>query len=160
MIVLIRLALLGAMAWLTYKDIQMKGIQYRFFTVWGAYSTLLFFFLMFIVSIQKLVDHIKYERASDKEKQARSILKDRTWWSLNAFTAFWFHWCFNSEFVITACFWIWLWVVGTDVSKLSSEQVRAKLAYDLFKDPENYDHSLPLALLVVEYSINNIPFIW
>ena len=38
--------------------------------------------------------------------------------------------------------------------------MRDKLIFDLFKDVENYDHSLPLALLLVEYSINNIPFTW
>lgn len=49
---------------------------------------------------------------------------------------------------------------GTDVSKLSGEQVRDKLVFDLFKDVENFDHSLPLALLLIEYGINNIPFTW
>lgn len=47
---------------------------------------------------------------------------------------------------------------GADVSKLSNEQFLEKLMYDLIMDPENYDYSLPFALLLVEYAINNIPF--
>ena len=65
-----------------------------------------------------------------------------------------------SELTITLYFWVWLWVFGTDVSKLSGAQVRSKLVNDLFKDVENFDHSLPLFLLLVEYAINNIPFTW
>lgn len=57
-LVLIRGLEFAAMVWLTYKDITMKGIQYKFFTVWGAYSTLVFFGLMLIVSLQKMAEHI------------------------------------------------------------------------------------------------------
>ena len=81
-------------------------------------------------------------------------------WYLDSFTAWMFQWSLISELTIAFCFWVWLWVFGTDVSKLTSEQVKNKLIFDLFKDVENYDHSLPLALLLVEYSINNIPFTW
>lgn len=84
----------------------------------------------------------------------------RQFWYLDGFTAWLFQFCLISELTITFCFWVWLWVCGTDVSKLSGEQVRNKLVYDLFKDIENFDHSLPLLLLLIEYAINNIPFTW
>lgn len=62
--------------------------------------------------------------------------------------------------MITFCFWLYLFVLGTDVSKMSSQQVRNKIVFDLFIDVENYDHSLPMALLLIEYCINLIPFQW
>ena len=76
------------------------------------------------------------------------------------FTAWFFQWAFISELVITFCFWLYLFVLGTDVSKMTSQQVRNKIVFDLFIDIENYDHSLPMALLLAEYSINLIPFSW
>lgn len=88
------------------------------------------------------------------------MLNRRDFWYLNSFCAWLFQWCLYSELCITFCFWSWLYIFGTDVSKLSGEQVRQKLVFDLFKDIENFDHSLPLALLLFEYSVNNIPFKW
>ena len=43
---------------------------------------------------------------------------------------------------------------------MSTEQFERKLIYDLFLDIENYNHSLPLLLLSIEFMINNIPFEW
>lgn len=52
MLVIIRALLFGVMVWLTYKDITTpKGIQYKYFSTWVAYSTLVFFFLMLIISM-------------------------------------------------------------------------------------------------------------
>jgi len=43
---------------------------------------------------------------------------------------------------------------------MSRDQIYAKLNYDLFEDVENYNHSLPLVLLLLEFCVNNIPFQW
>lgn len=48
--------------------------------------------------------------------------------------------------------------MATDVSKLTTKQLHDKIIFDLFTDISNYDHSVPLIMLLVEYSINNIPF--
>ena len=136
-----------------------------YYTTWGAYSTLILFFLLILVSIQKFHDHSRFLKLREssnyqenQEKFVNSIFKSDP--LLFKLTAWFFQWAFISELVITFCFWLYLFVLGTDVSKMSSQQVRSKIVFDLFIDVENYDHSLPLALLLLEYSMNLIPFYW
>jgi hypothetical protein len=42
-----------AMCWLTYEDLRTKGLKYAFFTTWGAYATLVAFFLLLMCSLLK-----------------------------------------------------------------------------------------------------------
>ena len=35
-----------------------------------------------------------------------------------------------------------------------------KIIFDCFKDITNYDHSVPLIIMLIEYCINNVPFLW
>ena len=67
-----------------------------------------------------------------------------------------FQWAFLCELTLTLLFWIYLWVICTDMTNMSWETFFDKLNYDLFYDVENYNHSVPVALLMVEFLINNI----
>ena len=62
--------------------------------------------------------------------------------------------------MIVFVFWFYLFVFLTDVAHMTSGQLLHKIYYDLFQDVGNYDHSLPCALLLVEYFMNNIEFTW
>ena len=61
-----------------------------------------------------------------------------------------------SELTITLLFWLNLWVCDTDINSMSRQQIKEKLYYDLFEDVENYNHSLPIVLLIMEFVVNNI----
>ena len=41
---------------------------------------------------------------------------------------------------------------------MSRQQIKEKLYYDLVLDVDNYNHSVPLLLLLAEFCINNIQF--
>lgn len=111
----------SAMVWLIYKDVMMKGVQYQYFTAWGAYSTMVFFGLQLIISLQKVSEQEQFYRCSDRRALVEDMLKKRDFWYLNSFTAWLYQWCLISELTIACCFWAWLWVFGTDVSKLTGE---------------------------------------
>ena len=89
-LVLIRGLAFATMVWLTYKDVSMKGFQYRFFTNWGAYSTLVFFGLMLIVSLQKLTEHANFSRSNERRGIVEEMLNRRDFWYLDSFTAWFF----------------------------------------------------------------------
>lgn len=63
-----------------------------------------------------------------------------------------------SELVLCTYFWVYIWCMATDVHKMTKQEILTKIWYDLIVDLGNYDHSLPLILLIVESFINNIPF--
>lgn len=86
------------------------------------------------------------------------IKLDNSW--LYKSTAFLFQWAILCEATLTLLFWVYLWVIATDTAHMSNDQIWDKLRYDLFEDTENFNHSIPLALLLVELMINNIPFYW
>lgn len=65
-----------------------------------------------------------------------------------------------AQSMVVFVFWFYLFVFLTDVAHMTSGQLLHKIYYDLFQDVGNYDHSLPCALLLVEYFINNIEFTW
>lgn len=46
------------------------------------------------------------------------------------------------------------------MKKLTRKQLNDKIYFDLIDDVTNYDHSMPMAMLLIEYAINNIPFTW
>mmetsp|Transcript_16048 Transcript_16048/g.27063 ORF Transcript_16048/g.27063 Transcript_16048/m.27063 type:complete len:173 (-) Transcript_16048:71-589(-) len=62
------------------------------------------------------------------------------------------------ELIITFCFWLYLLFFATDLTKMSRDQIKHKIWFDLIQDVENYDHSVPVFLLLVEYALNNIPY--
>ena len=41
----------AAMIWLIFKDAERKGVELKYFTVWGAYSTLIYFGLAVVISL-------------------------------------------------------------------------------------------------------------
>jgi hypothetical protein len=61
-----------------------------------------------------------------------------------------------SELTLTLLFWLYLWFCATDYNSMSRQQIKEKLYYDVFEDVDNYNHSLPLVLLMVEFLVNNI----
>ena len=68
--------------------------------------------------------------------------------------------CMITELVIIAAFWFCLYFYMTDVSHMTASQLAHKIWYDLLQDSGNYDHSIPMGLLLLEYFINNIEFTW
>ena len=140
------------MAWLVHEDIRIKhGLHYQKYTVWGEISTLVVFFLLTLCSLEKYAKQINKENG-------QIVKLDNTW--LYKSTAFLFQWAILCEATLTLLFWVYLWVIATDTAHMSNDQIWDKLRYDLFEDTENFNHSIPLALLLVELMINNIPFYW
>lgn len=62
------------------------------------------------------------------------------------------------ELTLTLIFWIWIYYFETDWSWMTRSFMLEKIYYDTLHDVENYNHWLPLALLMIEYWINNIRF--
>ena len=62
------------------------------------------------------------------------------------------------ELTVTFCFWTFLEIINTNLTKMNTKQIEKQLIHDLFVDVENYNHSVPLLLLSIEFMINNIPF--
>lgn len=120
-LVLIRALLFGVMIWLTHLDIKRGGIKFKFFSVWGAQSTLYTTFLFLLVSLQKVYEQAKFQRSTDRAALAEEMVKQRNWWYFNSFTAWMFQFSFISELSITICFWVWLFVLDSDMSKMSSK---------------------------------------
>jgi len=140
------------MAWLVHEDIRIKhGLHYQKYTVWGEISTLVVFFLLTLCSLEKYAKQINKENG-------QVVKLDNTW--LYKSTAFLFQWAILCEATLTLLFWVYLWVIATDTAHMSNDQIWDKLRYDLLEDTENFNHSIPLALLLVELMINNIPFYW
>jgi hypothetical protein len=71
-----------------------------------------------------------------------------------------FQWALLCELTLTLLFWLYLWVVCSDLSSMTRDQFLDKLRYDLLEDVENYNHSIPVVLLLAEFWVNNIPFSW
>lgn len=75
-------------------------------------------------------------------------------------TAIFFQWAVLSELVIVHCFWIYLYLYEANLQSLPIRDIKQKLYFDMIVDVFNYDHSLPMLLLIIEYFVNNIPFQW
>jgi len=43
---------------------------------------------------------------------------------------------------------------------MTTKQLNDKIYFDVITDLTNYDHSMPILMLIIEYGINNIPFTW
>ena len=61
---------------------------------------------------------------------------------------------------MSTIFWIYLWTMATDTSVMSHDEIIKKIIYDVFIDIGNYEHTLPVFLLLIEFFINNIIFCW
>lgn len=147
------------MAWLCYTDVKLKhGLNYQKYTVWGEFSTLLSFFLLTLCSIEKYIKNLQFESNPAATKAGSSQLLENG--ILYKVSAFMFEWAFLCELTLTLLFWVYLWVICTDMTNMSWPQFFEKLNYDLLEDVENYNHSLPVVLLALEFWVNNIPFTW
>ena len=154
-----RFTCFSIMAWLCYTDVKLKhGLHYEKYTVWGEISTLISFFLLTLCSIEKYIKNMQYvaNPAATRAGSAQ-LLENGT---LSKLTAFIFEWAFLCELTLTLLFWIYLWFICSDISSMSWEVFFDKLHYDLLLDTENYNHSLPVVLLMMEFCVNNIPFTW
>jgi len=71
-----------------------------------------------------------------------------------------FQWALLCELTLATIFWVYLWTMATDTSVMSHDEIIKKLIYDVFLDVGNYEHTLPVVLLLIEFCINNIIFCW
>lgn len=71
-----------------------------------------------------------------------------------------FQWAFLCELTLVTIFWFYLWVMETDTSTMTHQEVVNKIIYDVFIDVGNYEHTVPVFLLLIEFCINNIIFCW
>jgi len=139
-------------SWLVYEDVKIKhGLHYEKYTVWGEVSTLAVLFLLTLCSFEKYTK-LQYKEGGKKVSLDNSFL--------HRITAFLFQWAILCESTLTFLFWAYLWGIMTDTAHMTSKQIKEKLYYDIYLDVSNYNHIIPLALLLVESLINNIPFWW
>ena len=75
-------------------------------------------------------------------------------------TALTYQWSFLAEITLTTVIWAINLLIDTDLDSMSYEQLQDKLYFDIVEDEENYNHWLPLVLLLIEFYINNIGFSW
>lgn len=141
-LVVIRVTLLSLITWNIHVDYSIKKrIALEKLTVWGEISTFLTFFLLTTCSIIKM-----------KKLAAPDFLFK--------LTAFVFQWTLLVEITLTVVVWAVNLLIDTDLEHMSTEQLEAKLYFDIVVDLDNYNHWLPLVLLLIEWHINNIPFSW
>lgn len=111
-LILIRAIFVAIMSWMIYEEIHLKGrLQLEKFTIWGELGTFTVFLLLMLCSIEKYHKHLKY----DEEQQSNS----RNIWLYRS-TAVLFQVIFISELVLCTYFWIYIWVMATDVHKMTS----------------------------------------
>jgi hypothetical protein len=108
---------------------------------------------MVVISIVNLIDRNSFRKGEDLQLHARSYLAE--------FASLWFQWTFTTEQVIVFLFWFGLYLFGPEtVFDMSWERLKQKLHTDIVGDLGNYKHWLPLAVMLIEYFINNIQFNW
>ena len=98
-----------------------------------------------------------YAKQINKENGKRVSLENT---SLYKLTAFFFQWAILCEATLSLLFWVFLYGIATNTAHMTWDQIRDKVHYDVLLDTENYNHSIPLALLLIELMINNIQFYW
>ena len=154
-----RFTCFAVMSWLVYTDVKLKhGLHYEKYTVWGEISTLISFGLLAKCSVEKYIKNLQFQANPAATKAGSNEFLENG--NLFKATAFMFEWALLCELTLTFLFWVYLWVVCTDLKNMTGEEILLKLYYDLFLDVENYNHSLPLVLLLAEFCINNISFSW
>lgn len=116
------------------------------YTFWGEVTTLLVFFLLTACSIERYA-HSKSEVTLCNGKLFKA-------------TSFWFQQAIMQEITITVLFWSFLYFIATDLKNMSWQMIKEKLYYDIVLDTDNYNHSIPIVLLMIEFLINNIQFRW
>jgi hypothetical protein len=151
---LFRLACFGVISWLVYVDVKLKnGLAYEKYTVWGEISTLATFFFLLVCSFEKYIKEIQYKEGNRSTRKNMSILDGGVFYKI---TAILFEWSLLCELTLTLLFWTYLYGIATDTSSMSRADLLAKINYDLLEDVSNYNHSIPVALLLMEYMVNNI----
>lgn len=154
LLIAFRLVSFGIISWLVYVDVKLKnGLHYEKYTVWGEISTLATFFLLTLCSFEKYIKEIQYKEASKAAKKNLNILDGGAFYKI---TAILFEWSLLCELTLTLLFWTYLYAIATDTSRMSRGDIVDKINYDVFHDVGNYNHSVPVALLLVEYFVNNI----
>ena len=103
-LVVFRFILFSVSVWLLYTDIKLKGFNYMFYTTWGAYITSFSLLLLLICSLYKL----RYLTTPGSKSEPPVLL-----WKLSAFS---YQCALNIEFVVTFCFWLYLFVFMTDLA--------------------------------------------
>ena len=64
-----------------------------------------------------------------------------------------------TELTVFYLFWVNLYVFGIDtIFNMTTKRIFEKLYFDVWVDVGNYDHWLPLLMMVIEYFITNIEF--
>jgi hypothetical protein len=116
------------------------------YTFWGEITTLLVFFLLTACSIEKYA-----QSKSDATLCNGKLFKA---------TSFWFQQAMMQEITITVLFWSFLYFIATDLKNMSWQMIKEKLYYDIVLDTDNYNHSIPIVLLMIEFGVNNIQFSW
>ena len=99
------------------------------------------------------IKEIQYKEASKAAKKNLNILDGGAFYKI---TAILFEWSLLCELTLTLLFWTYLYAIATDTSRMSRGDIVDKINYDVFHDVGNYNHSVPVALLLVEYFVNNI----
>ena len=105
--------------------------------------------LLFLCSIEKWHKHLKYDENEQSSSNSSYLFKS---------TSVLYQVALISELVLCTYFWVWMWCIATDPSHMTKKEILSKIWYDLVQDLGNYDHSVPLILLIIEFFINNIPF--
>ena len=77
---------------------------------------------------------------------------------LSKATVFFYQWSLLCELTLTFLFWTWIYGLKTDTHHMSWKDIIGKIHYDLCDDVDNYNHSVPLLLLLIEFPFNNIVF--
>ena len=131
---------------LVIEDLRNKGCRYEMYTFWGEITTLLVFFLLTACSIEKYA-----QSKSDATLCNGKLFKA---------TSFWFQQAMMQEITITVLFWSFLYFIATDLKNMSWQMIKEKLYYDIVLDTDNYNHSIPIVLLMIEFGVNNIQFSW
>jgi len=145
--------------------LKLKGKNHVFsgdYTFICEILALVVFFLLTLCSIQKYEKYIsdmEFQNSVKEEKKASAILETA---SLTKASAFMFEWAVICQLTVSLLSWIYIWAILTDTSSMPFQKIVEKLKDDFLQPQGNlsFNRSLPLVLLLIEFCINNIPFLW
>jgi hypothetical protein len=149
LLILFRVILFTYSVWIVVIDHERtNGLNYQKYTIWGELSTCISLFLLLVCSILKFAkDVLRIDSQLDKIEN-----------SLYKWTTFFYQWALLCELTLCFLFWAWIWCLKTDVNIMTWEQIGIKIHWDLIGDIGNYNHSVPLLLLLIDFPVNNIIF--
>ena len=149
LLILFRITLFSYSIWLLCKDYQRaSGLRFEKYTTWGEISTVIALFLLLVTAV---FNHAKTVLKMDQPFDAFET-------KLYKATAFFYQWALLCELTLTFLFWAWIYGLKTDVHHMTWKDIIGKIHYDLCDDADNYNHSIPLLLLMIEFPVNNIVF--